>query len=234
MRIDPQARRAAPAPMVLPFPIPGELVRLAYRELHIAINGTEAEQKALGNHALLPRPWEPATCLDPEMRHQLWQWLEHVVIWLNHEYTWDVTGLIPRCWPQHPHLVHEIAVLADQRRRAGLAKTSDALEEWHRYSLPAFTDRMRQRIRAHCDDEHTGWPSRPRHNEHTAETAAQHREDAYAFDVDALPTSAHTHDHREVSGSPRLGVVDLDTGEIHSDQLQHTDPRTRTQKGPRA
>jgi hypothetical protein len=40
--------------------------------------------------------------------------------------------VIPGCWPQHPHLVHEIAVLADQRRRAGTARTSDVLEEWHR------------------------------------------------------------------------------------------------------
>src|SRR3546814_8686965 len=61
--------------MVFPFPVPGGHVRLAYRELHIAINGTEEEKKALGNHALLSRPWEPATCLDPELRHDLWDWL---------------------------------------------------------------------------------------------------------------------------------------------------------------
>jgi hypothetical protein len=45
------------------------------------------------------------------------------------EYVWEVADAIPACWPQHPHLVHEIAVLADQRRRAGHAFTSDALEE---------------------------------------------------------------------------------------------------------
>jgi hypothetical protein len=39
----------------------------------------------------------------------------------------DVADVIPLCWPQHPHLVHEIAVLADQRRRAGPGLTSDAL-----------------------------------------------------------------------------------------------------------
>ena len=159
MTIDPQNRRAASGADGPPVPRPGKLVHLAYRELHIAVNGTEAEQKALGNHALLPRPWDPATCRDPELRHELWEWLEDVVIWLNHEYTWDVSGLIPHCWPQHPHLVHEIAVLADQRRRAGLAMTSDALEEWHRYCLPAFVDRMRNRLRAHCDDEHQRWPA---------------------------------------------------------------------------
>lgn len=107
--------------MVGAFPAPGEAVRLTYRELHIAVNGSEEQKKALGNHALLPRPWEPASCLDPNLRHGLWEWLEDVVIWLNHDYSWDVAGLIPSCWPLHPHLVHEVAVLSDQRRRAGLA-----------------------------------------------------------------------------------------------------------------
>jgi hypothetical protein len=55
--------------------------------------------------------------------------LEAVVTWLNQEYIWDVADVIPPCWPQHPHLVHEIAVLADQRRRTSLAPTSDPLEE---------------------------------------------------------------------------------------------------------
>ena len=69
--------------------------------------------------------------------------MDAVVDWLITEYVWEATDTIPACWPQHPHLVHEIAVLADQRYRAGHAFTSDALEEWHRYSLPAFTERMK-------------------------------------------------------------------------------------------
>ncbi|CAI9418096.1 hypothetical protein [Nocardioides sp. T2.26MG-1] len=234
MTTEQQTRRAAPALMVFPFPMPGDHVRLAYRELHIAINGTEEEKKALGNHALLPRPWEPASCLDPDLRHDLWEWLEDVVIWLNREYTWDVSGLIPSCWPLHPHLVHEIAVLADQRRRAGLAMTSDALEEWHRYCLPAFTDRMRNRLRAHCDDEHKTWPAKPRHNEHLAEASRQRRENAFAHDVDALPVNRRAHAQPSApAGPPRLGLVDLDTGEIQDDELDGPQPRTRTEKGPR-
>ena len=77
------SRRVAPALMVGAFPTPGEEVRLAYRELHIAVNGSEEQKRAPGNHALLPRPWEPASCLDPDLRHGLWEWLEEVVIWLN-------------------------------------------------------------------------------------------------------------------------------------------------------
>jgi hypothetical protein len=61
-----QARRAAPSPMVFPFPVPGEQVRLAYRELHIAINGTEEQKKALGTTPCCrgpgtrPRAWTPS------------------------------------------------------------------------------------------------------------------------------------------------------------------------------
>ncbi|RHW28302.1 hypothetical protein D0Z08_04815 [Nocardioides immobilis] len=222
------------APMVWPFPVPGNLVRHAYHELHIAINGTKEEQKALGNHALLPRPWEPATCLAPGLRHEVWQWLEQIVSWLNREYTWEVTGLIPTCWPSHPHLVHEIAVLADQRRRAGLAMTSDALEEWHRYCLPAFLDRMRTRLKSHCEDEHKQWPGRPRHSEHLSEKHIEQREDTYALDIDALPGRRRAREQQQPAGPARLGLVDLDTGEVHDDLPPDRPPRTRTEKGPRS
>ena len=119
---------------------------LAYRELDRAATGSPEQIRALGDARLLPRPWEPATCRTPQLRQQLWSWLDAVVDWLVTEYVWEATDTIPACWPQHPHLVHEIAVLADQRRRAGHAFTSDALEEWHRYSLPAFTERMKTRL----------------------------------------------------------------------------------------
>ena len=42
--------------------------------------------------------------------------------------------------------MHEIALLADQRSRAGHAFTRGALEEWHGYILPAFTERMKSRL----------------------------------------------------------------------------------------
>jgi hypothetical protein len=40
------------------------------------------------------------------------------------------------------------------------AFTSDALEEWHRYSVPAFTERMKTRLRNHCEDGHQAWPAK--------------------------------------------------------------------------
>jgi hypothetical protein len=136
-------------------------------------------------------------------------WLDAVVDWLISEYVWEATDTIPACWPQHPHLVHEIAVLADQRRRAGHAFTSDALEEWHRHSLPAFTERMKARLGSHCEDGHQAWPAKGRHTRHMADSSRRTREESFAADVAALgPTD-------KASRHTRLGLVDLDTGEIN-------------------
>jgi hypothetical protein len=96
------------------------------------------------------------------------------------EYVWDVGAMIPVCWPQHPHLVYEIAVLADQRRRAGHALTSDALEEWRRDNLPAFTERIKSRLRNHCQDGHPPRPARGRYTRHMAEISRRTREDRHA------------------------------------------------------
>lgn len=51
---------------------------------------------------------------------------------LAHEYVWDPDCIIPSGWPQHPHLVLELAVLAGQRCRVGIALGSNGLYEWHR------------------------------------------------------------------------------------------------------
>lgn len=146
-------------PLVLPFPDPGPIIDDLYRELETAASGSDEEIRALGDPRLLPRPWAPASCRDPLLQAELRAWLQDVVAWLNGDYTWDPSGLIPGCWPHHPHLVHELAVLADQRRRAGQALTSDDLEHWHRYALPGFTDRMLTRCRRHCDEGHQPSPS---------------------------------------------------------------------------
>jgi len=196
--------------LVQPFPAPGRLVALAYRELDLAANGSPDQIRVLGDARLLPRPWEPATCRTPQLREQLWGWLDAVVDWLVTEYVWEVSDMIPVCWPQHPHSVHEIAVLADQRRRAGHALTSDALEEWHRYNLPAFTERMKSRLRNHCEDGHQAWPAKGRYTRYMAELSRRTRDDGFAADVGCVrPTELRGHRQR------RLGLVDLDTGEIN-------------------
>jgi hypothetical protein len=91
---------------------------------------------------------------------------------------------------------------------------------------------MRNRLRAHCDDDHQRWPGVPRQSEHVDESNTQRRENAFAHDVDALPATRRSREQQEPAGPPRLGLVDLDTGEIQDDPLG-SEPRNRTEKGPR-
>ncbi len=191
-----------------PFPLPHTpKLTAAYDDLHAAASG---DTNRIGDPAKLARPWDPPSCRDPALREELWVWLDKVVDWFNTEYVWDHTGgaIIPACWPLHPHLVHEIASLADQRRRAGIDLTSNSLEEWHRYTVPDFTERLKTRTRTLCDEEHKPWPARSRHNRDTSTAAKQARQAAFAADLATInpqPLSL---------GRPRLRVVDVDGNEI--------------------
>lgn len=205
-----------PSPMVATFPHPGRQLEQAYRELDLALNGTEEQRKALGSLKTLPRPWDPDSLTRPQLRRELWEWLEAFTVWLNTEYVWEVAGVVPHCWPQHPHLVRELAVLADQRRRAALALGSDALEEWHRYALPAFADRMRQRVKNHCEDGHQQWPAKGRHSRHIAEPAAAQREHAYEQDAAAHHGPAA---ESQEQAAPRLRVVDGETIDTETGEM---------------
>lgn len=191
------------------FPMPlSPRLRAAYEDLYLAARGDEKTKRRIGNPASLPRPWDPPTCQTPALRSELWQWLDQVVDWYNTEYVWDLTGgaMIPSCWPLHPHLVHEIAVLADQRRRAGIDTGSNSLEEWHRYSVPAFADRLKLRTRTLCEEEHKPWPGRSRHNRAVSPAAIQGRN--AAFDADVANSDEAT------SGRPRLRLIDNEGREI--------------------
>jgi len=178
-------------PLVAGFPAPGIRVQKAYQDLWEAQNGSEERKKKLGHPANLPHPWDPATCLDKGLRWELWLWLDEVAEWINSEYVWEASGggYIPDCWPLHPHIVHELAVVADQRRSAGQAPKSDLLENWHRYVLQGFLDRMKQRLKQSCDDDHQPWPARGRHTRHTSEAASEQR--LRAFEADSV---AFSHD----------------------------------------
>ena len=214
MTIDPTAS-PAPAPLTQPFPRPGWLVEHAYRELSIAANGTPEQVKALGDTRRLPRPWDPPSCTHPDLRLELWVWLDDVVTWLNHEYVWDTDGVIPSCWPQHPHLVHDLAVLTDQRRRAGLAHTSDALEDWHRFALPTFLDRMTTRLKSHCENGHQPWPSKSRHARHTSDPHRRKRVATYTYDADLQrPTPATPAPSRRALTVVDGDILDSATGEV--------------------
>jgi len=151
------------------FPPPGPLIQQAYHDLDLAADLTSRQLATLGDLTDTPRPWDPPSCSDPSLEHQLCEWLHAVVAWHNHEYVWDANTAIPNCWPDHPHLVHELAVLADQRYQAQCAFSSDLLEDWHRYSLPAFIERMHARLKDHCGEGHQPWPARARYARYLAD-----------------------------------------------------------------
>lgn len=174
-----------PRELAVRFPGPGPLVLKAYLDLWLTENGTAEEKARLGSPANLPHPWDPPTCTDRRLRWELWLWLDAVAGWINAEYLWEPSGtpVIPDCWPQHPHIVHELAVVADMRHRSNLTANSDALEIWHRNVLPGFLDRMRQRLKSHCEDDHQPWPARSRYARHVADAAVTDRYLAFELDL---------------------------------------------------
>lgn len=202
--------------LAAPFPLPTPELEQAYNDLFLAANGDEDTKRQIGNPALLPRPWDPPTCTRPALRRELWAWLEAVVTWFNHEYVWDFNGgVIPACWPQHPHLVHEIAVLADQRRRAGVDTTSGSLEEWHRYCVPAFLDRLRSRTKNACDERHAAWPAKGRFARYTDPASLAARAKLFDDDVATIPDGPDDPDRPpRPSSRPKLRLIDADGGTI--------------------
>lgn len=203
-------------PPALPFPMPdGPELKAAYRELKLAAQGDQETKKRLGDQALLARPWDPPTCRKKELREELWEWLDKVVTWFNSEYVWDPTaGVIPPCWPMHPYLVHEIAVLADQRRRASLDTSSSMLEEWHRYTVPGFLDRLKERTGHHCDEHHQAWPARNRFARHISESAVTERRQVLHPDAGAVRPDPRSRQKQWRLEDEDGNAIDPATGEI--------------------
>jgi hypothetical protein len=147
--------------LVKDFPRPPQEVRAAIERLQLAATSPSTDDEELRKMAALPRPWDPATC-HGRLRIQLWSWLDDVADWINTEHLWALhTPGLPTCWPAHPHLVHDLAVVASIRYLAGHAITPAALEEWHRHALPAFLNRLSDRLGDGCLADHPA--VRPRH-----------------------------------------------------------------------
>jgi len=205
------------------FPEVGERMMSAYDDLFRAqVAKRPSEVIDLGPLNLLPRPWDLATIAMPALRAEVWQWLDAVVGWLNREYMWETGDLIPPCWPSHPHLVHELGVVADQRRRAGMAFTSDALEEWHRYCLPSFVDRMKARCRGFCEDGHLSAPGNARNIRYDTGSAVADRKALFADDLASAGEAAFSARANRPVTRLRFQLidgmlVDTETGEIADD-----------------
>jgi hypothetical protein len=174
--------------MTREFPEPTRLVRAAFAELQTALqivrSDDEAAKKTLPPLSELSRPWDPPSC-PPVLRRDLWRWLDQVAGWINHEYSWQADRMIPTCWPAHPHIVHELAVVASLRASAGHALTADAMEDWHRYVLPGFIERMTSRLGGSpCPPgSHKGWPGASRFTEYESAGAVTKRTSAFDSDT---------------------------------------------------
>jgi len=171
------------------FPTPPGGIGRALELLAILRRGDPDEIAAAGDLADLPRPWEPTTC-PADLRESVWDWCDQVAGWLNHDYAWRPTQTIPPCWPHHPHLARELAVLAFLRHAAEEATSPALMEEWHRYTLPLFIDRMGNRLgESGCrTGKHVDWPAQARHAAYTSTQAKAERQ--HAFYADTHPVTA--------------------------------------------
>ncbi len=170
-------------PLVLPFPRPARWVRHALEMLRQAeLSGLEPSA-----YGLLDRPWDPPTC-SPQVRRELWSWLDDVAGWLNHTYAWQTAHVVPNCWPCHPALVRELAVLACLRAAAAHATVPHSMEEWHRYALPGFYARMTERQGLGCPPgRHVDWPARSWDADYHAPSAAAQRGRLFDADTNEQP-----------------------------------------------
>jgi hypothetical protein len=67
---------------------------------------------------------------------------------------------------------------------------------------------MTSRLRKHCQDGHHPWPAKGRYSRYVTEISRRTQEDSFAADVGSLRPTEPKGRRR------RLGLVDLDTGEI--------------------
>jgi hypothetical protein len=166
-------------PLLPPFPTPPRAIRGALETL------SQAEAVGLdpAGGLSLDRPWDPASC-SPRLRAELWPWLDDVVAWLNRTYAWRTADVVPGCWPEHPHIAAELAVLACMRVTAHEALTPHALEDWHRYALPGFLARLADRLGSGCPPgRHVEWPASAWVIENS--TSTSHLDRRRKFDQDA-------------------------------------------------
>jgi hypothetical protein len=165
------------------FPAPPTRVLAVFTRLQVLGSGSLAATANLDREpAHVPRPWDPGDC-DDELRFDVWEWCEDVASWFNREFAWRGFDGIPPCWPQHPYLAHEIAVLASQRYLAAQAIDPRLLDDWLRVSLPAFVDRMSTRTGDGCLTAHTEWPGAAAFHRYADKATADARRELFRTDT---------------------------------------------------
>jgi hypothetical protein len=172
--------------IVDPFPKPPGSIRHALQTLAVLRSGDKDAIANLGDTEDAPRPWDPSNC-DEELREALWKWCDDVVGWINSQYVWRPTMMIPICWPLHPHIAQELPALAMLRHAAQTALVPDLAEEWHRYTLPQFMDRMISRLGDSASTcragKHADWPAANRQQDFTRATSVETRRELFYNDT---------------------------------------------------
>jgi len=174
------------------FPPPPRSVLHMLDLLEVLRRGNADEMNSAGDLTDLPRPWDPTSCPD-DLRADVWGWCDAVAAWLNQEYAWRPTQMIPPCWPRHPHIARELPVLAFLRFWAGKATGPEPMEEWHRYSFPAFCERMFTRLgESTCrTGKHIAWPAQGRDAAYTEAATTENRQAVIYADTHP-PIPLHT------------------------------------------
>jgi hypothetical protein len=96
-----------------------------------------------------------------------------------------------------------------------MASTGNALEEWHRYVVPALLERIQRRVKQHCDDHHQAWPARARFARHSAHTQMQARFDAFNSDLGSALTAGNGPKHPSLMLVDENGeALDAQTGQV--------------------
>jgi hypothetical protein len=147
--------------MLTPLPSPPAPVLLALEQQAVLRSATPAEIRAIGDVTQLPRPWEPLSCLD-DLRAAVWEWCDAVAVWINDEFAWRPTQMIPPCWPRHPQIARELPLLSVLRWEAERSTSPDMLEDWHRNTLPMFGDRLANQLgesTCRTTGKHQDWPA---------------------------------------------------------------------------
>ena len=112
--------------MAAPFPEPPGVIARLLDELRLAAAATDETEHESRRVAMLSRPWDPPSC-PPEIRRNVYVWLDDVVAWINEDHTWRTDRVVPICWDLHPHIVHELATVACLRWEATFARTPEPL-----------------------------------------------------------------------------------------------------------
>ena len=171
--------RAGGAPSLgFPHP-PGPLVAYG-RTLTVHRVGKDADKAKVPPLDRTPRPWVPETMAE-EVLLQALAWWDAVSEWINASFLWQVqqARAIPPCWPHHPHLVHELPVLAWSRYTAGEALEVSPMEDWQRYALPSFLNRLADRLGSMCEKAHDPWPRAAEFARYRGEEEVEERGEAF-------------------------------------------------------